>query len=804
MELSPHLIAHTDPVSNPKAQVVGKGFRITVLTDRLFRVETSKTDTFIDEATQGVWFRNFEVPTFSVNEGENYLTITTDKCSLLFDKTANKAKYVQFEGGAKVACDNKENLKGTYRTLDMTIGGYHFFKGKIRLSDGVVSTNGVAVIEDKGLILGADGKVKPREADTVDKYVFCYGRNYRAAVQAYYGITGGVPLIPRYALGNWWSRYKAYTQQEYIDLMTRFVDSEIPVTVATIDMDWHWVNVKEKFGEQYKSANIFGIQGDGWTGYSWNTDLFPDYKGFLAWLKDKNFRVTVNLHPASGVRPFEDMYEQMAAELGIDTSVSRPDIPFDISDSEFINAYFKVLHKPYEADGVDFWWIDWQQGTKSKMNGLDPLWSLNHYHYLDNVKKPDGTEGRPLILSRFAGLGSHRYPLGFSGDTSVMWSTLNYQPYSTATASNIGYTWWSHDIGGHMFGIKDYELYTRWLQFGVFSPINRLHSTSNELQGKEPWKFDGQTERIAVDFLRLRHKLLPYLYTMNYRTYSEGLALCEPMYYSYPDAPEAYKVKNQYMFGSELMVCPITHKADKKTHLGKVHAWIPSGRWTDIFTGYVYDGGRNVDLYRDATSIPVLAKAGAIIPLGLTEGNDSGNPEDMEIWAYRGNGEFTMYEDKGDNSYVTDYALTKFMQAEGNGNYFAIEPTEGDLSVVPESRNYSVYFKDIVEGKLTVYVNGEVYDDCIVRDKCLKVRIKHVKPTDKVEITIEDPIYDSNLPIKEFGIETLSKVQGGTVGNMFKYASIQKAKTDEEFVEKVKKSRFPKSAKGAILELWQK
>ena len=205
MELSPHLIAHTDPVSNPKAQVVGKGFRITVLTDRLFRVETSKTDTFIDEATQGVWFRNFEVPTFSVNEGENYLTITTDKCSLLFDKTANKAKYVQFEGGAKVDCDNKENLKGTYRTLDMTIGGYHFFKGKIRLSDGVVSTNGVAVIEDKGLILGADGKVKPREADTVDKYVFCYGRNYRAAVQAYYGITGGVPLIPRYALGKGWS-----------------------------------------------------------------------------------------------------------------------------------------------------------------------------------------------------------------------------------------------------------------------------------------------------------------------------------------------------------------------------------------------------------------------------------------------------------------------------------------------------------------------------------------------------------------------------------------------------------------------
>lgn len=436
------------------------------------------------------------------------------------------------------------------------------------------------------------------------------------------------------------------------------------------------------------------------------------------------------------------------------------------------------------------------------MSGLDPLWSLNHYHYLDNAAKADGTEGRPLILSRYAGLGSHRYPLGFSGDTSVLWQSLDYQPYFTATAANIGYTWWSHDIGGHMFGVKDYELYLRWLQLGVFSPINRLHSTSNELQGKEPWKFDKSVERIATDFLRLRHKLLPYTYTMNYLTYGEGRAICEPMYYSHPDAPEAYDVKNQYMFGSELMVCPITAKSDKKTHLAKVKAWLPKGRWTDIFTGYVYEGGRNLELYRDNSSIPVLAKAGAIIPLGLSEGNDSSNPTDLELWIYRGNGNFTMYEDRGDNSYVDSYALTRFEQAEGNGNYFVINPVEGDTDVVPETRNFSLYFKDIVEGKLTVYVNGELYEDCIIRDKCLKVRVKHVKPTDKVEITIEDPVYDVNMPIKEFGIEMLSKVEGGSVRNMIKFARIHKASTDSEFIEAVKKSRFPKSVRGAIMELW--
>ena len=221
------------------------------------------------------------MPFFSVKEEKRLLTITTDKCSLVFDKSAKKAKYIQFKNGPKVNCNNKGNLKGTYRTLDMTRGDFNILKGKIKLSDGVVSKNGVAVIEDKGLILNKEGQVEPRKTDSIDKYIFCYGRHYREAVNAYYKITGSVPLIPRFALGNWWSRYKAYTQQEYINLMTRFIDSDIPITVATIDMDWHWVKVKEKFKNQYDPTNKGAFQHAGWTGYSWNTDLFPDYKGFL-------------------------------------------------------------------------------------------------------------------------------------------------------------------------------------------------------------------------------------------------------------------------------------------------------------------------------------------------------------------------------------------------------------------------------------------------------------------------------------------------------------------------------------------
>ncbi len=129
-----------------------------------------------------------------------------------------------------------------------------------------------------------------------------------------------------------------------------------------------------------------------------------------------------------------------------------------------MNAYFDILHKPYEKDGVDFWWIDWQQGRKSDVNGLDPLNALNHYHYLDNAENGD----IPLILSRYGGIGSHRYPLGFSGDTAISWKVFDFQPYFTANAANAAYTWWSHDIGGHHMGYRDDDLYIRWLQFGVF------------------------------------------------------------------------------------------------------------------------------------------------------------------------------------------------------------------------------------------------------------------------------------------------------------------------------------------------
>ena len=315
--------------------------------------------------------------------------------------------------------------------------------------------------------------------------------NYQEAVRDFYRLCGPAPMLPRYALGNWWSRYYPYDAAGYLALMDRFEQEELPFTVAVLDMDWHKVQIDPKYGS-------------GWTGFSWNRDLFPDPEGFLQTLHEKGLRVTLNLHPADGIRAYEDAYPAIAAHRGVDARKGEP-VLFDACDPEFLECYYDDVLHPLEAQGVDFWWIDWQQGTRTKMPGLDPLWVLNHYGYLDT-----GRNGkRALNLSRYAGPGSHRYPLGFSGDTIVTWDSLAFQPYFTATASNIGYCWWSHDIGGHMRGCKDDELMARWTQFGAFSPILRLHSSCSEFCGKEPWRYKPEAARAMKLALQFRHRMLP-------------------------------------------------------------------------------------------------------------------------------------------------------------------------------------------------------------------------------------------------------------------------------------------------------
>ena len=659
--------------------------RITLLTSRLVRLEWSEEKIFSDEPTQKVWFRGFcDVP-HTRREKNGVTLIQTEHLSVEVQEKNTLRESVKIilkeRPDSNIPSflmpdtwcygDEIKTLKGTARTLDNA-------NGEIELEEGIISRAGFTVLDDsKSCLIAAEGELLQRkDPDAIDIYFFGYGKNYKECLKDFLTLTGRPPLLPRYALGNWWSRYHRYTQEEYKELVERFEKENIPLAVAVIDMDWHITEIDKSIGS-------------GWTGYTWNKEFFPEPEEFLSWLHEHKLKVSLNVHPAEGVGRHEDAYEAMKKALNL--PVDGKSVEFDITDPKFTEAYFSCLHEPLEKQGVDFWWIDWQQGFTTKLPGVDPLWVLNHYHFLDNAKNGH----RPLILSRYAGPGSHRYPVGFSGDSIISWKSLEFQPYFTANASNIGYGWWSHDIGGHMLGAYDEELQVRWIQFGVFSPVMRLHCSASPFNHKEPWKYKADASKIVTRFMQLRHRMIPYLYTMNYLYSVNGEPLLQPMYYYYPDEREAYNVPNQYFFGTELICAPVTKPKDAKLNRSEVSVWLPQGSFTDVFTGVTYEGGRKLTLYRSLDDIPVLIKSGGIVPLAGKDELKNHNklPETLDIYSAAGCGEFTLYEDDGESlSYLEGKAVnTKMTIQSGEKIVFTIDSPAGDTELLPGVRKYNLH-----------------------------------------------------------------------------------------------------------------
>jgi len=636
--------------ANPAAIILEGSARFTILTSRLIRMEFDPLKRFEDHASQVFLYRDQCVPEFHSWKQDGWLHIETDYLHLRFKENGRfhwrdlHITLKQTGQTCQYSYPDETNLGGTIRTLDST-------NGRLSFPDGLISRSGWAVVDDSHSLIFDDNEwLQPRETapEKRDLYFFGYAQDYLAAIADYQLISGRPGLLPRWALGNWWSRYWAYSDQELLDLMDEFNEHKLPLSVCIVDMDWHVTKT--------------GNASSGWTGYTWNRELFPEPTQFIEELHHRRLKTALNLHPAEGVHPHEDAYAAMASALGQDPSEKKP-VFFDIASRTYTEAYFKYLHHPMEKQGVDFWWMDWQQGTQSATAGLDPLFWLNHLHYYDLGRIP---ERRPFIFSRWPGLGGHRYPIGFSGDTIVSWESLAFQPEMTATAANVAYGWWSHDIGGHCEGIEDPELYLRWVQFGVFSPIFRLHSTNNEFIDRRPWAFGKDILENARSAMQLRHFLLPLIYTANWLNAEQGEPLILPMYYSYPNEETAYQSPNQYTFARQLIVAPITQPADPSTKLTRHSVWLPAGQWFDFFTNETFEGGQWLTLQAAQSQIPVFVKAGAIIPMSAdAPANGVRLPSRLQVKFFAGaDGSYQLYEDDGETqSYLNgDFALTDFSQ----------------------------------------------------------------------------------------------------------------------------------------------
>ncbi|WP_197428604.1 glycoside hydrolase family 31 protein [Halapricum sp. CBA1109] len=698
MGLAPYHVPEFAPVADDASVVAGDRYRFTVLTPRIVRAEYDPDGEFEDRPTQTVWYRDQPVPEFTVDRGDDHLVIETDALRIEyataepFGPETLSARITSLGTTWRYGDDDPANMGGTVRTLDRV-------EGATDLEDGLLGGDGWTVVDDTdSLVFGDDGWLEPRDAAAgyEDVYLFGYGHDYLDCLADFTAIAGDVPMVPRWALGNWWSRYWPYSAADLRELLERFEAEDLPLSVCVIDMDWHTTD------NDYHG---------GWTGWTWNEDLFPDPAGFTEWLHEKGLRTTLNLHPAEGVHPHEQQYPAFAEHMGIDPASERP-VEFDASDPQFLRGYFDHVIDPLEEeDGVDFWWIDWQQWEESpEMEGLDPLWALNHLHALDRTR--DGR--RPFIVSRWGGLGGHRYPIGFSGDAVVSWDSLAFQPYLTATGSNVDFGWWSHDIGGHFGGTGSVdgfgELYARWTQFGALSPVNRIHTGNLAYIDKRPWTFDPTVREALGDALRFRHALVPYIYTMAWHNHDRGVPLVRPLYYHHPEAELAYHTPQEYYFGSELLAAPYTEPRSDSTNLARQPVWLPDGEWFDFHTGRSYDAGFHAR-YGDLSDVPLYAKAGAIVPLEEDPSfGDTDPPERLRVAVFPGaDNEFSLYEDDGttqayrDGEYATTTLSTRW---DGDRMTVTVDPPAGATEHVPEDRSITLDLRGLADD-VAVTVDGE-------------------------------------------------------------------------------------------------
>ena len=739
--------------SKEGATFIGEKYRFTVLTERLIRLEYSPIGTFNDLATELVSFRDFDVPKVTKNEDANFLQLQTSYFDLTYTKNApiegtklNPAQNLRITLKDRntiwsYGCAEARNYYGNNVSTEVKSAENPENRGLFSL-DGYVSFD-----DSKSLRINSLGTFEEPIEGNFDVYVFLYNKDFGMCVQDYFKLTGMPALLPRYALGNWWCRDLPYTDKDIEDLLAHFERYDIPLSVLLLDKDWHIRN----YGE-YKDIV---------SNFKFNTELIKDPTALVKMLHDKGIRIGLEVNPKDGIYPFDERYEQIKKFIGTEETGI---IKIDPLNPKMLDVILKLELEPLEKIGIDFFWNDY------KDSNLKRLWVYNHYIFKDLERNQ---EKRGMILARNALQAAHKYPVLYSGKSVVSWENFMSMPFFTLSASNIGACWWSHDIGGFDQGIEDPELYIRSVEFGVFCPILRFHAAGGKYYKREPWKWDSKTRDIVARYLKLRHRLTPYLYTEAYKYHKTGSMIFQPLYYYVPDVYDDKVYRCEYYFGSELLVSPIV-EPENKTMKRTIHRFtLPDGMWYEFTTGKKYIGNSKYVSFYKEEDYPVFAKKGSIIPLSNKSNiNNTTNPTDLEIHVFPGqNNTYRMYEDDGISDMFKSgyYIITEMDYNYMPNNYtFIIRSVEGKSGIIPERRNYKIRFRNTkyADDVVAYFDSGKIeVSNKYVEDNDFIVEINDVSTIGQLTINCKgkDIEIDAVRVINEDLDEILSDLQIETV-----------------------------------------
>lgn len=695
--------------------------RFTLISERSARLEYSPDGKFIDSKSMLAVEREYAPVDFKVRNAGKYVEIKTSRIVIRYLRNSGaftasnlsitSAKDADFKFVWKPGMEQKQNLKGTRHAYDAVKGRtvmYGKNEGKtIELEDGILARDGWTLIDDsKGPLLindgGGDGHQVTKEwlaarpdNGAQDWYLLTYGLDYPSALKDFTSFSEPIPLLPRYAYGNWHSWYWLYSDGEFREMLDNYKNYGIPLDVLCIDMDYH-IN--------------------GWYGWDWDYSLFPDPAEMFKDFHSKGLKLTPNMH-IDLLYNNESAFAPMKEDLGPELTPGDT-ITLDLFNRKTAGSFLKrEIDGMYDL-GWDFLWDD--NGAYAPAPGFPEmdmnLWRA-HLFFEDNAARGK----RPLYLGRYGGLGGHRYPVGFSGDTFASWESLDFQTIYNTTSANVAFLW-THDLGGfqnewwdpekpfRQTAKQDSELLLRWMQFGALTPAIRNQSAKQISINKYPWEQPREYFEPLREAVRFHYALNPYIYSMSRKAFETGVSVCRPLYYEWPESDEAYSKANEYQFGDGMLVAPITApKGDSR--LSRLRFWLPEGRWYEWSTGAMLDGGNEYERPYALNEYPLFLKAGAIVPMyDGTQSNLDGNDEDIIILIAPGEGEsrFSLYEDDGlDPDYRHNFATTEITSSRhGLSHRIVISAREGNYRNMPSDRRFSLKLLSAVCPK-SVKANGE-------------------------------------------------------------------------------------------------
>jgi hypothetical protein len=551
---------------------------------------------------------------------------------------------------------------------------------------GLLDRDGWYLLDDTNTPLyNSDGTIADRPGHNgqpyQDGYLFGYGQDYTSALTDLNSLSGGTDLLPQSAYGVWYSRYYAYTTADYENtLLPTFRSTQTPIDWLVVDTDW-------------KSPSQ-------WNGWNWNSALFPDPQSFMNWTKQQGLSVAMNIHPS--IAGDDPQFATANATAGGLKSDGNDTYSWNWTNPANLASYLN-LGKTFEQQGVREWWLDYCTGCGAS-RADDPTVAADNFINQAYANEAAARGLRGFSFARIGGAeqgGIHasyatgpwserRNTLQFTGDTPATWDMLAFEARFTPDEAAAGLTNVSDDIGSfHGDHLPD-DLYARWVQLGAFQPVLRLHSDHGD---RLPWNYTGAAQASAEQFLRLRESLVPYTYTLAQQANATGVPIVRPLYLNYPTQDAAYTNPQEYLYGDDVLVAPITSANDANGN-GSVTAWIPPGTWTDYFTGKTYTGPSTATITDSLSAMPVLIKSGGMLTTrtDYVDNQQESPLTQLTVTVPAGaDGSFSLYQDAGEgNGYASGQSTSTPIRWQDGSRTLTVGAVTGSYPGAVSARQYTL------------------------------------------------------------------------------------------------------------------